>query len=177
MAKKKKTQSLNKILLALAALLGVASFCMMFVSAAIIPDTDYAYTGANLTFGYKQSLVNYEYVLFNFSFMNLLTYILVVVGVVFAVLAVLGKLGKIAPLVASVAFLVAGIFFFCSIAFCALNENFDNFTSGLTSIFSGTKKSGKDILSLGAGAIVGGVLSLLAMLASASTLVLGAMKK
>ena len=95
---------------------------------------------------------------FNFSFMNLLTFILAAVGVVFTVLGALGKGSKFAAFIAAGAFIVAGVFFFLSISFCLPNQT----ALDIGSIFGANVK---DALHLAVGAIVGGVVSLLAGIA------------
>lgn len=117
-------------------------------------------SGLQITFGYSEKDVQ----ILNFSFGNFLTYLLVIAGIVFALLAVFGKLGKIAPIVSTVAF-VAGILFFCAHAMMAVNV-------GELSGDAADKAAQviKDRYTLGAGAIVGGVLSLVAGLGALSKL-------
>lgn len=165
-----KKFGLGKILACVAAVLGLVAFFMMFAPAAGIKDTDTAYTGANLAFGCKEFVgvgsLGKDVEVFKFSFMNFLTYLLVIVGIVFAVLAFLGKLGKISAIVAAVCFLVAGIFFFCAVPFCApATDNAE------------LAKKAKEGLSLGAGAIVGGIFAIISALASCATLFVGKLAK
>lgn len=161
-----KKFGLGKILACVAAVFGLVAVFMMFAPGAtykVLNGTD-SYSGAQLAFGYTAKadagiLGTASTEVFKFSFMNFLTYLLALVGIVFVVLAFFGKLGKISPVVAAVCFLVAGIFFFCVIPFCSpAAKNAD------------VVKATKDALSLGAGAIVGGVFSIIAALASCATL-------
>ena len=102
MAKKKANKQINTIVAFVAALLGLAAICMMFLPAVGIKDTDTTYTGMQVAFGYtevtKVPIIGTEIkaTIFNFSFMNMLTYILALVGVVFSILAALGKGSKFA---------------------------------------------------------------------------------
>ena len=83
---------------------------MMFLPAVGIKDTDTTYTGMQVAFGYtevtKLPIIGTEIkaTIFNFSFMNMLTYILALVGVVFSILAALGKGSKFANFVAARAY-------------------------------------------------------------------------
>lgn len=154
---KKKGLNLGLILSGVAVLLGVVAFCMLFApgasqTAELLGHKETAtISNLKLTFGYSEEVLGKKVAIYNFSFMNLLTYLLVLAGMVFAVLAILGKLGNLSKIISAVCFIVAGIFFFCTIAFCAPNiESKD--------LVSETKKA----LDLGIGAILGGILSILA---------------
>lgn len=122
-----------------------------------------SYSGAQVTFGYTEVTevfgqeVRTE--ILSFSFANLLTYIFVLAGAVFAVLAILGKLKRLSPVLSAVCFIVAAILFFCSTGFCT-PANLDN--ADLVAEF-------RNNLSLGAGAIVGGVMCILATLCVAAS--------
>ena len=89
---------------------------------------------------------------------------LALVGVVLSVLAALGKLGKIAPIAAAACFVVAAILFFIAVPACVLH--------GYDDASADTVNKAKESLSLGAGVIVAGVLSIVAALSNAATLVL-----
>ena len=167
----KKYLTLGNILLCGAAVLGLVSILMMFapgvqytVDAGLLGKSVTAYTGAQITFGYTEKtgtpLGEISAKVFNFSFMNLLTYILVLAGLVLAVLAIVFKCKYIAP-VAAGCFLIAGIFYFLAVPFCApAIENSDALATY------------KEALSLGAGAIVAGILSIIsAVLCVLKTLV------
>lgn len=164
-----KKFGLGKILACVAAVLGLVAFFMMFAPAAkyeVLKQTE-TYSGANLAFGYTAKVAGSGTAqVWKFSFMNFLTYVLVIVGIVFAVLSLLGKLGKISAIVAAVCFLVAGIFYFCAIPFSvSAIENAE------------LAKKAKEGLSLGAGAIVGGIFAIISALASCATLFVGKLAK
>ena len=151
----KRKSNLGKPLSFVAAVLGLAAVVMLFLPAIGIKDTDTTYTGLQITFGYKESLLGFEYTVFNFSFMNLLTYILAVVGIVFSVLSAMGKGSKFAAFIAAAAFAVSGVFFFLSVSYTLPNED----ASKIISFVGGDIK---DALTLAYGAIIGGVASLIA---------------
>ncbi len=167
MAKSKKV-SLGKILAFAAALLGLAAVIMLFVpqlSYKSVTGIDKAdpLNGMQITFGYKKE----ELAILNFSIGNLLTYVFALVGIVFAVLAALGKLGKLAPIIAAAAFITSGVLFFCAHALMVVNVG--KLTGDAAAAFSDNFKK---LYTLGAGAITGGVLAILAGLAAGAKLLL-----
>ncbi len=157
MAKKKDKKQISNIVSFVQAVLGIVAIIMIFIPAISIKDTKTTYTGLQIAFGYKESTLLGEVVTFNFSFMNLLTYLLAIAGVVFTILGMLGKGSKFATFIACACFLVSGIFFFLSISFCLPN----NTASDLTNILGGNIK---DVYTLGAGSIIGGILCILSAL-------------
>lgn len=161
----KRKSNLGKPLSFVAAVLGLAAVAMLFLPAIGIKDTDTTYTGLQITFGYKESLLGFEYTVFDFSFMNLLTYILAVVGIVFSVLSAMGKGSKFAAFIAAAAFAVSGVFFFLSVSYTLPNED----ASKIISFVGGDIK---DALTLAYGAIIGGVASLLAAVCNLGKIVL-----
>lgn len=171
MAKKKANKQINTIVAFVAALLGLAAICMMFLPAVGIKETDTTYTGMQVAFGYtevtKVPIIGTEIkaTIFNFSFMNMLTYILALVGVVFSILAALGKGSKFANFVAAAAFGVAGVFFFLTVQYSIPNED-------LQKLFTFIGSDIKNSLTLAYGAIVGGVLAFVAALANLVKLVI-----
>lgn len=150
----KKKFGIGTIVASIAILLGIAAIVMMFVpqlnynSATGLVKGD-PLNGLQITFGYSNEVLGKQVPVLDFSFMNLLTYILVLVGIVFALLAIMGKLGKIAPIVAAAAFIVAGVFFFCAEQFMMVH------VGDLTGDAASTIVDAfKELYTLGAGAIV-----------------------
>lgn len=159
----KKFLTLGNILVCCAALLalvaiivGLCAPAVSYTVEAFGKSSTTTYSGAQVTFGYTAKTDTVVGTLsgeiWKFSFMNLLTYILAVVGIVFAVLAFLGKLGKISGIVAAACLLVAGVFFFLAVAFTV----------------PASEKATMEGWKLGAGAIVGGILAILSALAMAA---------
>ena len=170
-----KKFTLSSLLTAVAALLGVVAIVMLFLPAVALDiESDVAkkviaaalggesYTGLQVTFGLSKNDITY----FGFSFMNLLPYLLRLGGVVLALLNVFGKKpSKLFAIIAAALFIVAGILFFCTVGFAAVNED-------LTKLFSALKGDVKDYLALSAGPIVAGILSILAGVGAATPLFL-----
>ncbi len=161
----KKKNSVSKYTSLLAILLAIASACMIFCTAIVYKVSDSAnpvnFTGMQVTFGYTAnalegitSSIKADINYFAFSFMNLLPYILLLVGIVFAVLKVVGgkNNSKMFSFVAAACFIAGGVLMFCVVPFSVLGTN------ELVQTFSVLKKQ---YMSLGVGAIVGGVLGIL----------------
>jgi len=99
--------------------------------------------------------------------------ILVIVGAILLVVALLGKGGKVVPIAAAVCLLVGGILYFCTIQLLALD-----FGEMGDLLNSDQKKEAKDKFidllkeqgGLGAGAIMGGIFSILGALCAGSLL-------
>jgi hypothetical protein len=163
MAKKKsKNNNVAKYTTFISVLLGIVAVVMMFLPAISITDSEASYTGLQLAFGYSETPIKIgsysaTIVYFNFSFMNLLTYILVILGVVFTVLGSKGKGGAFASFISALMFIVGGVFFFMQGSFSVPGE--------ILSIV-------KDSFVLAIGAIIGGVASILAGICALAKIVL-----
>lgn len=160
----KKKFGLGNIVACAALLLGIVAFCMLF-APQLTGENVSALDGLKITFGYSESGLLGSVKVLNFSFGNFMTYIFIIIGLVFAVLALLGKLGKIAPIVSAAAFVLAGVFFFCAYEFTSVYVG--DATGDAADL---AVKLFKNAYSLGAGAIAGGVLSILGGLAMLSKL-------
>ena len=158
----KSKLGLGKILMGVAALLGIVAIVMMFAPHLSEAEGKITYSGMDVTFGHSETQLGITLKIFNFSFINLLAYILVLVGVVFTVLAMFGKLGKISSFVAMAAFVVGGILFFLVIQ--GTSPNVGEASGELADkIIEEIKKT----FSLGIGAIMAGIASILAGVATA----------
>ena len=160
MAKKKILNKELKGILSIAGIiLGAIAVIMMFLPAIGIKDSE-TYTGLQLAFGYKTTndtlLGTVTTVHFDFSFMNLLTYLLLIGGVVFSVLSFINRGGKFASFIAMGLTLVAGIFFFLTISFSVPGANIKVAQPSLILL-----ENVKEGFVLGVGSIVGGIVSLL----------------
>ena len=119
MAKKSKNK-INIILNSIALIFAVVSICMIFTEVCginIDGELGYVLTGLQATFGYSKqtavlgSTVTTTYTMF--SFMNLLTYILLVAGVVVMLLRMFKVLKSSAvEYLAAIMFIVAGVLYF-----------------------------------------------------------------
>lgn len=161
----KKKNSISKYTSLLAILLAIASACMIFCTSIVYKVSDSSnpinFTGMQVTFGYTAnaldgitSSIKADINYFAFSFLNLLPYILLLAGIVFAVLKVVGNKSnsKMFSFVAAACFIAGGVLMFCVVPFSVLGTN------ELVQTFSVLKKQ---YMSLGVGAIVGGVLGIL----------------
>lgn len=153
MVKRKKNKTVMLAISAVAVILGIVAIVMMFVPSVGVKDTDTTYKGIDVTFGYQGTvpLINTKYTVFEFSIMNLISYILVAGGVVFTILGALGRGSKFAGFIAAGAFIVAGVFFFLMPQYTVFNSEATRYLGNLN-----------ENLKLGAGAIVSAVCSLVA---------------
>lgn len=150
-----------------AAVAAVIALIMIFLPAIVVEEE--TYSGLKVIFGYteKESAmgITLKVEVFAFSFMNLLTYLLVIAGGVCGVLAFMKSDKPIFTWIAAACLALAGIFFFCSVGFTVLSK--DLVDLGAT----------KENFKLGAGAIIGGIVSVLGALCAIAPTVLKALKK
>ena len=154
----KKKFNISPILALLAIVCGVVSICMMFVKSVNVVGylkTEYPYSGLQATFGYTAEDAKVSQL--NFSFMNLLPYILLVVAIVLAVMIVLKKSNnKLLSFVICGLLVASGILFFCEGAFTVLGDFFDNTITGGIGAVTGAEIT----VELATGAIVAAISSL-----------------
>lgn len=134
-------EKLKKYLPLVAVILAVVAIAMIFLPCSKGNDD---WKGFNAVFGYSMSAFGMTVNVFEFSFMNLLTYVLVIVGLVCAAMAA-KKDNIIVNIVGAVCLLVAGIFFF-------MTPNFIVVTGG----------GSAEGLELGTGPIIAAICSILA---------------
>lgn len=151
MAKRKKSSQLISLITVASCILGLVAVVMMFLPAIGVKDSDKTYTGLQIAFGYKTQILGTDVAIFNFSFMNLLTYILALAGTVVALLGLVGKnfAGALFRFIAAGCFIVSAVFFFLSLNFCLPNDT----ASSVMTFLGGNIK---EIGSLAAGSIIGG---------------------
>ena len=154
MAKKKKS-NLFGLLTGLSVLLAIVSVVMIFLPAIAMKDADETFNGLKIVFGYEKETLISDVTYFEFSFMNLLTYLLVILGGVLSAMNAVKKPSKLLTLLSAAAFLLAGIFFFSAVGLTA----YDDDISKVVSAFGGDIKNG---FKLGIGSVIGGISSLLA---------------
>lgn len=157
---KKKVSTANIVML-VAALLGVVAILMLFApgvtskTASVLGKSQKtSVSGFKLMFGTEDGG--------KFNFVMFLTLIFAIAGLVGVVLSLLLN-GKIGNFLAIGGFLLAGIFFFVFRAAYPMCMSDDAWKITEALIDSGALK-----LSLGIGAIMGGILSILAALAAAA---------
>lgn len=130
-----------------AALFALVAVIMMFVTnvkivGAVTKEPHFVASGLQATFGYAESGVS----IFSFSFMNLITYALLLAGLVLVCLKACGVAkSNLVDLVALGLFVVGGVFFFLMPSFSV-----SEYAKGLGSLVS---------LQLGVGAILSAVFS------------------
>lgn len=165
--------SLGKIVTCVAIVLGLVGALLIF-APAIVPNSDMKellgdaakeanLAGSSAAFGNKDDST--------VASLYILAFILPLVGVVLSVIALLGKGGKIVPIIAAVCFVVGGIFYFLPMSLVTpdLGDLDGEAKKEALKIF---REALKETMTIGAGAIFGGILSILAGVASAATLVL-----
>lgn len=150
-----------------AAVAAVIALIMIFLPAIAVEEE--TYSGLKVIFGYTEKEsgmgITLKVEVFAFSFMNLLTYLLVIAGGVCGVLAFMKSDKPIFTWIAAACLALAGIFFFCSVGFTVLSK--DLVDLGAT----------KENFKLGAGAVIGGIVSILGALCAIAPTALKALKK
>ncbi len=156
-----KKNSVTKYAGFAAILLALASIGFMFAPAIVYGtgDDPATYTLFQAMFGYTETIsyrgLSYTKAMFDFSFMNLLSLILLAAGIVFSVLKMLsGKNAKLFTLITTACFIVAGVFLFMVITY-AIPHVSDNAIEKLLDL-------SKDSMKLGWGAIVSAICALIA---------------
>ena len=140
-----------------AAVLALVAIVMMFVTnlnivGKITEETHYACNGIQTTFGFKDGSIE----VYSFSIMNLITYLLLIVGFVIILLRALNVVNsKVADFVAICALVVSGIFFFLMPSFAVCP-----YANALV------------VIKLGIGAIIAGVLAIVSAILVAAKMLL-----
>lgn len=176
-------KKIERFIPVIAAALGVIAIIMFFLPAVIIPATkmgsvtigeDTVYNGWQTMFGFFEKADNGDKIEYlAFTFMNLLTLILVAAGIVLCVLSFLGKGNKFFAFIAIACFIVAGVFFFLTVQFAFAGSAYATNLLGQELSQAEAKKG----WALGAGPIVGGILSILAGLVVSVPVVVKLLKK
>lgn len=151
---------------AIALVLGIAAFCMMFLTAVtysadlLITDVSYSYTGMQLAFGYSETVgegsLSASTTILNFNFMMFAAFVLPVIG---GFLALIFKNGLITKIVTTGCFVAGAVMLFTIVASLDvgfLSTESEGFNNQLQQLYDLIKEN----FVLGAGAIAGGVLSI-----------------
>lgn len=156
-----KKNSVTKYAGFAAILLALASIAFMFAPAIVYGSGDdpTTYTAFQAMFGYTETVskggLSYTKAMLDFSFMNLLSLILLAAGIIFSVLKMLsGKNAKLFTLITTACFIVAGVFLFLVITYTIPHVS-DNAIEKLLDL-------SKDSMKLGWGAIVSAICALIA---------------
>ena len=141
----------------IALLFGIAAFCMMFLTAVsysrdgVLVDTSYSYTGAQLAFGYTESIgegaLEVSTTILNFNFMAFIAFLLPLVG---GILALLFQNGLVTKIVTCACFAVGAAFLFSMVGFATIGM--EEFQQAVVEELSA---------SLGVGPIIGAILAIL----------------
>lgn len=165
MAKSKK--GIMSLLPVIAAGLGLIALITIFMPAIAMKEAVRGaepINGLKAAFGYSEKFGNASVKVLNFSFMNTLAYLLVLVGAGLSALTYFKGENKLFTLIAAGCFVVATILFFCFVPFAGwLEETKD--------LWQAMKKSPADFYKLEIGPILGAICSLLAAGASAVSIV------
>ena len=139
---------------AIALVLGIAAFCMMFLDAvkysatALGVTADLAkFSGSQLAFGYKETVLNQDITILSFNFMVFLAFVLPLAG---GILGLLNGKSFILKIIATACFVVGAVFLFSTAGFA---------TIGMSDSQAEVVKHADAALC--AGPIVGGVISVL----------------
>lgn len=128
----------------------IATICMVFVTSVKYTEpTLYLgeYTGVQTIFGYTAQtgggFIDISKKVLDFSFMNLLPYLLTIGGALVALMNLFGKNKWLWNVVSCVLFIVAAVFFFTANQYVCINENVatmskEYFEIGVGSILAGS---------------------------------------
>lgn len=161
----KKAKSLNKLLALVGALLAIVAVVMIFLPQIAAVNSDTTYNGLAIAFGKELSSVDGGSIFkgsttINFSFPNLLAYILVVAGLAINVLQLVGiGKGKLMTFIAGAALVAGGILFFFALNFSTITTSGSVLGIGgeSSSAFAEMNTDSTKVWQLGYGAIVGGI--------------------
>lgn len=138
---------------AIALVLGIAAFCMMFLNAVTYEgplNSGFSFTGMKLAFGGEIEVVSGVSVdALEFNIMTTLAFFLPLIG---GVLALIFKNGLITKIITTACFVVGAVFLFSTTGFTAISLGGQDAKDALLLIFDEK---------LAAGPIVAGVLSII----------------
>ncbi len=162
--KKKQAKSLNKLLAFASAILAIVAVVMIFLPQIAAVNSDTTYNGIAIAFGKELGSVNLWIAKgtgkIDFSFINLLAYILVAAGLLIIVLQLVGiGKSKILTLIAAVALIAGGIIFFLALNTSTITVSASSIIGGgsTTSKFAEANSDSTTVYKLGYGAITGGI--------------------
>lgn len=170
--KAKQSKQLGKLLAFASAIVGLVAVIMIFLPQIVAANenSDTAYNGIAIAFGktlYDKLGITSK---IDFSFLNLLCYLLVVVGLVLTVLQICGICkSKLVTFISAIAFIAGGILFFFALNFSTITNSgsvslpfLGEISSKGTHKFAEANTENYTAWKLGTGAIVGGITAILA---------------
>lgn len=141
---------------AIALVLGIVAFCMMFVNAVTYTgplNSEFSFTGMKLAFGGEIEVISGVSIdALEFNIMTTLAFILPLVG---GILALLFKNGLVTKIITTACFVVGAVFLFSTTGFTAISLGGQDAKDTLTILFDEK---------LAVGPIVAGILSVLGAL-------------
>lgn len=149
-----------------AAALGLIAIIMLFVPSVVAGET--LFNGFQVAFGYAETSEfmgsTISTTILEFSFMNLLPYLLVLAGIVLLLLNA-KKANNLFALIAAACLIAAGVLFFFAVSFTMVNADW----AGVAGAIGANLKEG---WTLGAGAIIAAICALLGGVAALVPIVL-----
>ena len=154
---------------AIALVLGIVAFCMMFLPAITFNAGDSSsdgWTGAQIAFGYKESLLGQEITILNFNFLVFLAFLLPLVG---GILALLFKNGLITKIVTTACFVVGAVLLFSIVGLSGIGrvslEEGNILSDAVHAFLDELNKAIDSTKGMGIGAILGAIFSIIGAVA------------
>lgn len=155
---------LNTIVYAVAALLAVIAFLMLFAPAVSVDNGERSFKCLDIAFGKKEEIMGFEIQYFGFSFMYFLPFLLTAAGIALIAAACFGKGGKAVPAAAVICLVFAAILFFLPKQLFSLPSSYKEAAAQMGKNggeqLKAVKKEMAASMKLGAGAILAGLCSL-----------------
>ena len=149
---------------AIALVLGIVAFCMMFLPAITFNAGDSSsdgWTGAQIAFGYKESFLGQEITVLNFNFLVFLAFLLPLVG---GILALLFKNGLITKIVTTACFVVGAVLLFSIVGLSGIGrvslEEGNIINEAVNAVLDELYKAIDSTKGMGIGAILGAIFSI-----------------
>lgn len=156
---------------AIALVLGIVAFCMMFLPAVkftvdAMGFSEDGWTGAQIAFGYKESFLGQEITVLNFNFLVFLAFLLPLVG---GVLALLFKNGLITKIVTTACFVVGAVLLFSIVGLSGIGrvslEEGNIINEAVNAVLDELYKAIDSTKGMGIGAILGAIFSIIGAVA------------
>jgi hypothetical protein len=149
---KRKNHTLAQLLPIISVVVGILSIVMMFLPAISVKETKTTYTGWQTAFGYTEESLFGEAIIFNFSLLLFIGFIVLVAGVVISIFNIVTPKSNGFMWLAVGCFVLAMVCWFLQIQFLSVGDGFT--LSGLLN-----PDIAKEYMQLGVGAVLGGITS------------------